>query len=127
MISKGLDTYLALAVRAAGEELNLRFVLAGPVPGSHEQAMIDQTRARLGAQFEYRGPVHRQDKIDYLRGVDVFVFPTRYRFEAQPNVLLEALCCGCAVVSAQRGCIAEDLSEMGGWTVPEEHAAKVKP
>ena len=123
MTTKGLDTFINVARRAHEAGLNARFELAGPAAGAAEEAMIDDAVRELQGRFVHHDSRHGDDKIAFLRGLDVFLFPTRYRFEAQPNVVLEALCCGCAVVSTDRGCIAEDLSDMGGWVVAKERAA----
>lgn len=38
------------------------------------------------------------------------MFPTRYRNEAQPNAVFEAMSAGAAVVVFARGCLGEDVS-----------------
>ena len=123
LLTKGVDTFLDMAVMAHRSGVNAVFELGGPVPGPEEQRIIDNAKKELGEKLVLNGPLRSEEKIAYFRRLDVFVFPTRYRFEAQPNVILEALCCGCAVIGADRGCIAEDVSEMGGWIVPGDKAS----
>jgi glycosyltransferase involved in cell wall biosynthesis len=101
-------------------------VLAGPAPSPAEEALVRQALSELGDRLEWRGAVHGDAKLRFFRDIDVFVFPTRYPYEAQPNVVLEALSAGNHVVAPDRGCIREDLERLGGTCVPREHEATVE-
>lgn len=114
MLLKGLDVFLDVARRAAAEGLALDFVLAGPAFGPAEAAMIEAALAETGGNLRWLGPVHGTAKLAFFREIDIFLFPTRYPFEAQPNVVLEAICAGAFVIAPDRGCIAEDLARLGG-------------
>lgn len=119
---KGLDTFIAIAEAGIQSEERFQFYLAGPVESPKEIEFLDLAKRRLGDRLHYVGGVYGQDKVQFLRDVDIFVFPTRYYHEAQPIVLHEALSAGCAVISTDRGCIAEDLHAMGGFVVPRERS-----
>lgn len=114
---KGLGTVLELSKRAAVEGLNVRVDLAGPASGS-ERAAIEAAISERPAHIAWRGPLYGQDKIAFMRGLDVFCFPTEYRNEAQPLVLFEALACGAPVIAFGRGCIREDITSEMGIVVP---------
>jgi len=113
---KGLYTFLALAEAAVEAGLDARFLLAGPVMDEADRGAIEETARRLGARFEYRGPLFGPDKEAFYRECDIFAFPTIYENEAQPMVLFEALLHGCQILSYDRGCIAEQVGD-SGWVI----------
>jgi glycosyltransferase involved in cell wall biosynthesis len=112
---KGLDDFIALVRRCAGEAMPVKAILAGPPVSRDDQRRIDRAAAELGGLLEFRGPVYGEAKEAFFADIDVFVFPTRFRVEAQPLVLLEAMSHGLPVISFARGCIAQDLA--GGQAV----------
>jgi len=78
-----------------------RFLLAGhPVRGNNA-ALLSTLQSTLGDRLQYAGEVTGPAKVDFFRSCDVFVFPTRFAQEAQPNVLYEAMAGGAAIVSTQ--------------------------
>ena len=102
--NKGLDLVLAVACRARREGLPVRLVLAGPAKPA-DMPLI------LGADgVDYRGPVIGDDKLRFFKEIDVFLFPSRYRIETQPLVLVEATAYGVPVIATGRGCITDDFS-----------------
>ena len=124
--SKGFGTFLDIARQFQSQGVPGHFVLAGPAPSPAEEAVVRQALRELGDRLEWRGAVHGDAKLRFFRDIDVFVFPTRYPYEAQPNVVLEALSAGNYVVAPDRGCIREDLERLGGTCVPREHEASVE-
>ncbi|MBU3749089.1 MAG: glycosyltransferase family 4 protein [Mycobacterium sp.] len=78
-----------------------RFLIAGRPVGDQNAARLEELQRTLGARLEYFGEVSGQAKTDFFRSCDVFVFPTRFSQEAQPNVLYEALAGGAAIVSTR--------------------------
>lgn len=119
---KGLKTFIEMARLAAEECLPIEFRLAGPTVSEVELGYIENERQNLRDYLQYHGPLFGGSKIRFYRGIDVFVFPTQYQHEAQPIVIHEAFAAGCAVISTDRGCIAEDLNMLGGWLIPHERA-----
>lgn len=125
-LEKGLDTFLAVAERAAQANLPVRFHLAGPAPDAVTSAMIADAKERLGDRLELWGPLSGDRKDTFYDQIDVFMFPTRYPLEAQPNVVLEAQCAGCYVIAPDRGCIREDVEQGHGEIVARSDEASVE-
>ncbi len=75
-----------------GHILEVEIAGVGPLLGDLEQ------QAR-GLPITFIGPVDLGEPVaDFLRSLDVFVLPSTHR-EARPVVVLEAQCCGVAVVA----------------------------
>ena len=110
---KGLDTLFSLLRALLDEGVPAKLVLAGPGLGRMDNAMIAAGLYEFGDAVEYLGPIDGADKEAFYRAIDVFVFPTRYRNEAQPLVVFEALAAGVPALSFARGCIAGDLGAAG--------------
>jgi glycosyltransferase involved in cell wall biosynthesis len=50
----------------------------------------------------YIGEIKEEkDKFELLKNTDIFVFPSWYPIEGQPLVILEAMSCGCPVISTK--------------------------
>jgi glycosyltransferase involved in cell wall biosynthesis len=116
---KGLYQFLRLAEMSSATGTRARFVLAGPAGESADAEAIARLQRELPDRFEYRGPLYGEDQDQFYRDIDVFVFPTTYENEAQPLVLYEAMAQGCAILSYDRGCIAEQVGE-AGWVIAQE-------
>jgi glycosyltransferase involved in cell wall biosynthesis len=67
----------------------------------------------LGAEFSYRGVLDREEKIAFLRGLDVLSVPATYD-EPKGVFLLEAMACGVPVVQPRRGAFVEIVEKTRG-------------
>jgi len=100
---KGHDLLLAalsrIGPRAAGWHVRL--------VGEHDAAAARRVRSWVEArpeptlELELAGPRSGAEKAEELAWADVFVFPTSYRNEGQPLVVLEAMAAGLAIVSTK--------------------------
>ena len=113
---KGVDTFVAL-VEAMPE---VDAILAGPA-NAEVAWFIEAAVARLHPRLTWLGPVTGEAKERFFGRIDVFVFPTRYRTEAYPLVLAEALTRGVAVIAPDRGCIGT-LAALAAVEVIEQDA-----
>jgi glycosyltransferase involved in cell wall biosynthesis len=69
--------------------------------------------AGFGGEFHYRGVLDRQQKVEFLRGLDVFSVPTAY-VEPKGLFLLEAMACGVPVVQPRHGAFPEMIERTRG-------------
>jgi glycosyltransferase involved in cell wall biosynthesis len=121
---KGLHV-LAEAYRLLRSDMRLpesRLEVAGYLAPEHknylneiEQAMRD---AGLGPEFTYHGVVDREEKISFLRKLDVLSVPATYD-EPKGIFLLEAMACGVPVVQPRRGAFTEVVEKTGGGLLVE--------
>ncbi len=116
---KGLHQ-LAEAYRILRRERGLppsRLEAAGYLAPEH-QPYLDAIEARLREwglhdEFRYRGTLDRQQKIAFLRTLDVLAVPSPYA-EPKGMYLLEAMANAVPVVSPRHGAFPEILAKTGG-------------
>lgn len=116
--AKGLEDVIELARLAGAGSAPLRFRVAGPFSRPAD-AVRFEPQLRALANVELVGPVFGEAKEAFFRSVDAVVFPSRYRNEAEPLVVLEALRHGRPVIALGRGCVPAMLSE-GGVVLPRD-------
>jgi glycosyltransferase involved in cell wall biosynthesis len=81
--------------------------------------------AGLAGEFNYRGALDREAKIEFLRGLDVLSVPATYD-EPKGLFLLEAMACGVPVVQPRRGAFTEVVERTrGGLLVEPDDAASL--
>ncbi|HYG12059.1 MAG TPA: glycosyltransferase family 4 protein [Pyrinomonadaceae bacterium] len=109
------DAYRRLRERA--EVKHARLEVAGYLAPEHEDYLRGIERQMkewgLAAEFNYRGSLGREEKIAFLRGLDVFSMPATYD-EPKGISLLEAMACGVPVVQPRRGACTEIVERTGG-------------
>jgi len=74
--------------------------------------------AALRNEFRYRGTLDLEQKIEFLRSLDVLCVPCTYD-EPKGIFLLEAMACGVPVVQPRRGAFPEILEKTGGGILVE--------
>jgi glycosyltransferase involved in cell wall biosynthesis len=104
---KGLDIVLEVlrAGKSAGLDIVLR--LAGPATTTEAAAEIAVAKEEFGPALEVLGPVSDEAKTEFYENIDLFLFPSNYRYEAQPLVVIEAMAHGRPLIVSDRGYIAE--------------------
>jgi len=114
-------------LRKDGHLPNARLEAAGYIAPEHkgylsaiEREMKD---AGLAGEFHYRGALDRQQKIAFLRKLDVLSVPATYD-EPKGMFLLEAMACGVPLVQPRRGAFTEILEKTGGGLLVEADDAQ---
>ena len=105
-----LECMRALCARGAAVEL----WLGGPAEDQATEQLIDAAKAEFGAQLRYLGRLNSDEVRDFYRDIDVFLFPTIHRHEAEPLVVIDAVASGVPVIATDRGCIDYLLGTSGG-------------
>lgn len=106
---KGLDRFVTLAQNLKAAGIPFRARLAGPVVDK-DAGFLEKALTEI-PELDHAGPVYGKEKADWLASLDLFVFPTNYRNEAQPIVIYEAMAQGVPTLSVNRGCIAEQVGD----------------
>jgi glycosyltransferase involved in cell wall biosynthesis len=76
----------------------------------------------LGNEFEYQGSVDREQKIAFLRGIDVLSVPGPFP-DPKGMYLLEAMAAATPVVQPRRGAYPEVIGRTGGGLLVDEGPA----
>ena len=106
-IEKGLD----LVVGILGDTPdNVSLTLFGTPVDSESATTLRLALSRFPRRLRHVQPTDRTAVWEFFNSIDLFVFPSRYRNEAAPLVVLEALAAGVPVIASDRGCIPSQLS-----------------
>ena len=116
---KGLHV-LAQAYQTLRENGDLgasRLEVAGYLAPEHRSYLSGIKRKMrdcgLADEFHYRGALDRQQKIQFLRNLDVLAVPAVYK-EPKGVFLLEAMACGVPVVQPRHGAFTEIVEKTSG-------------
>jgi len=115
-----LDTLRSL--RAAG--IRARLLLAGPTATPQATALVAAAVQEFGADLEHLGPVPSDEVADFYHRLDVFLFPSRYKHEAEPLVVLEAARAGVPTLASDIGCIAALVPDAEWLVRPDDPFAQ---
>lgn len=98
------------------------------VAGSIEPEIEDEVNrylSELGETVQYHGVVTGQKKKELLLGNYIFCLPTYYPNEGQPISILEAMACGCAIVTTNQGGIKDIVNSDYGSFVDKKAPAEL--
>ncbi|MBL0340955.1 MAG: glycosyltransferase family 4 protein [Bacteroidetes bacterium] len=108
--SKGVleALYAAPAVYAANKDVN--FAFAGEWRDEEAKKAFEEFLSiHPDLPIINHGPVKGQKKFDILNEADIFIFPTYYRNEGHPWVIVEAMAAGLPVISTDHAAISESV------------------
>lgn len=111
ILEKGIAEFFDVVDSLLQQGYRVKGVVAGPV----DPAIKDMFHSMLKEQseIEYVGPVYEEKKDAFFRNIDILLFPTKYRNEAEPLTLLEAMRERVPVIAANRGCIRSMVARSG--------------
>ena len=106
---KGLHDFILTARALRNEGLDVTMVLAGPIALASDRDLTEE--AQKEGIIEWVGPKHGEEKAQFFSQLDLFLFPTRYKYEAQPTVIYEAFSHGVPVIAFARGSVADQVGD----------------
>lgn len=119
---KGLFVLLEAIHLVVHQSPDVECVIAGPWWRAETKVAAEQLIVKWGLQgvVTFVGSVSGESKASFLRSGDIFVFPSIYRLEGQPLVILEAMCAGLPIVASDIGSLSETIEEgITGFIVPQ--------
>lgn len=117
-VEKGVSVFIDICRELNRREVIFRALIAGPFADGEAEKVVKLGLSEL-PNLEYLGPVYGDSKSNFYGSIDVFVFPSMYRNEAEPLVLYEAAQYGAYVCGTRRGCMYDVISKLGGYSVEE--------
>ena len=119
--SKGIYEFLDVLEDLTALDPSVVGVIAGPFADELTRASV-LPRIANNPSINYVGPVYGLEKAEFYRGLDVLLFPTKYRDEAEPVTLLEAMTFGVMPIAWDRGCIRDLLKHCSAKSVIHREA-----
>jgi glycosyltransferase involved in cell wall biosynthesis len=114
-IRKGVKE-LSEALKNLVNKHDFEFHFIGPIP---DEFKINSDK------IKYHGAINEAAKIkDILRRTDVFVLPSHS--EGMPNVILEAMASGCAILATDVGAVNVLVGGENGWLIPPLNAKAIE-
>jgi len=116
---KGIDRFFDLIALLQSRGIPIKAKLAGPFANADVKKYSDARISELDG-VSYEGPVYGSAKDSFLHSIDLLVMPSRYRNEAEPLVIYEALSFGIPVAVTSRGCIPDMASPSVAFFLDQE-------
>ena len=118
---KGYFDVLQAASLVLKQRQDIVFKFAGDWPSDEEYQFAKHfvEENRLDEFVHFLGPVTGDAKFDLFVSSDIFVFPSFYRFEAQPSAVIEAMAARLPVIATDWAGLPEMVHDgENGYVVP---------
>jgi len=128
--SKGfIDVIKAIPEVIRYHSNDIEFVFAGELNnkwGGRDAAFEFIEQNKLHSIVKFRGVVTGNKKIRLLLSSDIFIFPTYYKYEGHPLVILEAMAAGLPVITTNMGAIKEAIIDrINGFIVEKQNPKQI--
>lgn len=119
-VDKGVDVFVDVCEKL--NELNVKFeaIIAGPFADQQSELLVLEA-VKNHKNIQYIGSVYHDQKLEFYKNIDCFIFPSKYKNEAEPLVLFEAAESATLLVGSQRGCMKDVIQSLNGFSFPEDN------
>ena len=111
IFGKGFDRVIKILPQIMQKFPNAHLYIVGSEgPAGDYRAQLDElvNIYNLGNRVHFPGQIANKDLVYWYNAADLFCLPSRS--EGSPNVLLEALACGCPSISTDVGSVSEIIN-----------------
>lgn len=120
---KGVDLLINAFEDVRAQVLEAELFLVGPDDGLQDDLERQVTSLDLDDAIHFVGPLYGQSKLEAYADADLFVLPSKYRYESFGNVVIEAMACETPVILTEKCGAAEWIPSEAGRTVEASSAA----
>ncbi len=114
---KGLDLLIEIFADLSKKSDNLKLVIAGPDDGYLNNLKKLAKNLRIENKVLFIGPVFEREKLKVYVDSDVFVLPSKDKYESFGNVVIESLACGTPVIVTDNCGVSEYINKKIGFVV----------
>jgi glycosyltransferase involved in cell wall biosynthesis len=114
---KGADILVEAFSKLKNEIENVKLVIAGPDEGYLDKLKLIVSKLNIEGDVMFPGPLYEKDKLEAYIDADVFILPSKDRYESFGNVVLEACACGTPVIITNNCGVSERIGNNVGYVV----------
>jgi len=108
---KGADILVEAFSNLKSEFENVTLVIAGPDDNYLDKLKIIVRELNISSDVIFPGTLYERDKLEAYVDADVFVLPSKDRYESFGNVVLEAMACGTPVIVTNNCGVSEWIAD----------------
>jgi glycosyltransferase involved in cell wall biosynthesis len=110
---KGIETFIEVCKLLDVNHIDFIAEIAGPFADEHAKHLVTKAVNEY-EKIRYLGPLYKNSKDEFYANLDCFIFPSKYKNEAEPLVLFEAANTGTLLIGSQKGCMQDVISDLDG-------------
>lgn len=114
---KGADILIEGFSELKNKLENVKLVIAGPDEGYLDKLKLIVSKLDIEENVIFPGPLYGKNKMEAYVDADVFVLPSKDRYESFGNVVLEACACGTSVIVTNNCGVLEWINDEVGYVV----------
>ncbi|NHZ87010.1 MAG: glycosyltransferase, partial [Planctomycetia bacterium] len=116
---KGIKEYFEVLKKLIKDGYSVNGLIAGSNTNIKSKKYLDSNLEEL-KEICYLGKIVAKEKEDFLNKIDLLLLPTKYKNEAEPLVIHEAMSHGIVVIAWNRGCISNMISQNTGLVIEKD-------
>jgi len=113
---KGIKEYFEVMRELTIKGYNVKGYVAGQIVDLKSKKYLSTNLTKL-RQICYIGKIEALEKEKFFDKIDILLMPTKYKNEAEPLVIHEAMSHGVAVIAGNRGCISNIVPKNTGVVI----------